>query len=259
MCTVGSGTFACDDTGLAGGTTYTYTVTARVGANWTSAASAPTSVTTPTPGPFVVTIGSGSKAAGTALAVTIRATTNGVATDPTYTGAKTLTFSGPGTSASGAAPGYPATVTFTGGVGTTTITLYDAESTSLTVADGARTGSRNVTIVAATPTQLRYSSSSPDCSSGTATVGSNRRFTSRVTQYDAYLNPSSQSGSSRTVSLAASPNIGSFNRTSLTINRNSSESSQSFRYTMPTGNPPDVTIRASASGLSSAGCVVHKP
>ncbi len=226
VCTVGSGTLACDDTGLADSTTYTYTVSARVGANWSSGASAPASATTPTPGPFVVTIGSGSQTAGTAFPVTIRATTNGVATDPTYAGAKTIVFSGPATSPSGTAPSYPATVTFTGGVGTTTITLFAAESTTVHATEGSRTGAENVSVGAGTPTQLRYSSSNPDCSSGSASVGGNRRFTSRVTQYDAYLNPKVQSGSSRTVSLSASPNIGSFNRTSLTINSGSSESSR---------------------------------
>ena len=89
VCTVGSATFSCDDTGLTDGTTYTYTVTARVGANWRSGASSPASATTPVPGPFRVTIGGGSKTAGTPFTVDIRATTNGSSTDTSYAGLKT--------------------------------------------------------------------------------------------------------------------------------------------------------------------------
>ena len=258
VCTVGAGTLSCDDVALSSGTTYSYTVTALVASNWTSGASAPASATTTTPGPFVVTVSGGTKTAGAAFSVTIRATTNGFTTDTGYTGVKAITFSGPGTSPSGTDPSYPATVTFTAGIGTATVTLYDAASTSITAVDGSRSGSKNVTVAAGTASQLRYSSSTPDCSSGFVTVGGNRRFTSRVSQYDAYLNPKTQSGSSRSVHLSAAPNIGSFNRTTLTISSGSSQSSQNFRYTMPNGTPPDVTVTAASSGLTSAVCVTHK-
>ena len=60
----------------------------------------------------------GTKTAGTAFNVTLTATTNGTTTNTAYTGTKTITFSGPSNSPSGAAPTYPATVTFANGVGT---------------------------------------------------------------------------------------------------------------------------------------------
>jgi len=43
-----------------------------------------------------------------------------------YEGSKTVTFTGPQNSPSGQAPAYPATVTFTAGVGSAQITLYAA-------------------------------------------------------------------------------------------------------------------------------------
>ena len=257
VCTVGSGTFACDDTGLTTGTTYTYTVAARVGTNWSSGASATASATTDQPA-FLVSVGSGSKTAGTAFTTTITATNDGVTTDTSYTGVKTVAFSGPAASPSGTNPTYPATVNFSAGVGTASVTLYAAASATLGVTSGIRSGSTAVTVVAGTATQLRYSSSTPDCSSGAVAVGNGGSFTSRVTEYDAYLNPKSQTGSSRSVTISRSPSQGSLNRTSLTIATGSSQSSQSFKYTHPTGNPPNTTVTAASSGLTSAACVVSR-
>ncbi len=61
-----------------------------------------------------------------------------------YTGAKTLSWSGPAGSPSGHAPEYPTTattVTFASGVGkATSIKLYDAQSTALKVTDGSIEG-----------------------------------------------------------------------------------------------------------------------
>ena len=65
----------------------------------------------------------------------------GGGTDTSYTGTKTLTFSGPGTTSKGNAPTYPASVTFTNGVASNvSITLYKAETTTLTATQGAITG-----------------------------------------------------------------------------------------------------------------------
>jgi hypothetical protein len=82
--------------------------------------------------------------AGVAFNVTLTATDEYGNTAIGYAGAKTLTWSGPSSSPSGQAPSYPSTattVTFTEGVGTaSTITLYDAQSTTLKVKEGAIEG-----------------------------------------------------------------------------------------------------------------------
>ena len=205
-----------------------------------------------------MTVGGGSKTAGTAFTTTITATTNGVTTDTSYTGVKTISFSGPDASPSGTDPAYPATVTFTAGVGTAGITLYAAESATLGVTDGTRSGAASVTVLAGTATQLRYSSSSPSCASGAVAVGNGGSFTSFVTEYDAYLNPKAQTGSSRSVTISRSPSQGTLNRSSLTISTGSARTSQSFKYKHPTGNPSNTTVTAASSGLTSAICVVSR-
>ena len=82
--------------------------------------------------------------AGTAFNVTVTATDEWGNKTVGYTGSKTLAWSGPSKSPSGLAPSYPSTataVTFTEGVGTATaITLYDAQSTTLTVKEGTLAG-----------------------------------------------------------------------------------------------------------------------
>ena len=67
-------------------------------------------------------------------------------TDTTYGGTRTITFSGPANSPFGSAPVYPANVSFTNGVGTATITLYNAASTTLNATDGTKTGSTTFTV-----------------------------------------------------------------------------------------------------------------
>jgi hypothetical protein len=83
--------------------------------------------------------------AGTPFTVgTITAQLYGGGTDTTYTGVKTLVFTGPSVSPKGNAPVYPATVTFVNGIATNVpITLYTAETTTLTATQGLITGSSN--------------------------------------------------------------------------------------------------------------------
>src|SRR5206468_7588941 len=101
--------------------------------------------------------------------VTITAVFNG-ATDTSYTGSKTITFSGPGTAPDGtSAPTYPASVTFTNGVGTASITLYKAETTTLTATQGTITGaSPSFTVTAGSAAKLAWTSIST-ASAGTPT------------------------------------------------------------------------------------------
>lgn len=257
VCTVGGAVFTCNDTGLTAGTTYTYTVEARIGSNWSSGQTAGFSATTNSAGTFIVAPGPAVKTAGTAFSTTITATTNGVTTDTSYTGSHAITFSGPSASPSGQAPTYPATVNFVAGVGTASITLYNVETVSLGATDGTLSGSASVTVVAGASNQLRYTSSSISCTSGSVIVGNGGSFTSKVTVYDAYLNPVPQA-SARTVSLTRSSATGTLSPTSLTIASSASETSTSFTFTLPNGNPPDTTITASSSGVTSTACIVKK-
>ncbi|MGO8826430.1 MAG: hypothetical protein ACLQU9_14500, partial [Acidimicrobiales bacterium] len=83
----------------------------------------------------------GTQTAGTAFSVTLTATDAYGNTATGYGGAKAITFSGPANSPNGHVPTYPASVTFTNGVGTASgITLYDAQSTTLTATLGSVTG-----------------------------------------------------------------------------------------------------------------------
>jgi type II secretory pathway pseudopilin PulG len=109
-----------------------------------SAAMAKTVVSTP-PDTFGISAIGASQNAGSAITVaTITAQLYGGGTDTTYTGVKTLTFTGPGTSPKGNAPTYPATVTFTNGVATNvSFTTYNVETTTLTATQGLITGTSN--------------------------------------------------------------------------------------------------------------------
>jgi hypothetical protein len=82
------------------------------------------------------------KTAGTQFTIgTITAQLYSGGTDTSYTGSKTITFTGPGTSAKGNAPTYPVSVTFTNGVASNIpITLVKAETTTLTATQGSITG-----------------------------------------------------------------------------------------------------------------------
>ncbi|MGD0274206.1 MAG: hypothetical protein ABSB96_10820, partial [Gaiellaceae bacterium] len=68
----------------------------------------------------------GTQTAGTQFALTLTAKDAYGNTATGYTGAKSVVFSGPANSPSGQAPSYPASVTFTNGVGSANVTLYNA-------------------------------------------------------------------------------------------------------------------------------------
>jgi S-adenosylmethionine hydrolase len=70
-------------------------------------------------------------------------------TAKSFAGAKTLIWSGPSSSPSGQVPSYPATVTFSEGTGTASITLYDAQGTALVAKEGTLEGSSNTFTVKA--------------------------------------------------------------------------------------------------------------
>ena len=256
VCTVSAPTVTCNDTGLTASTTYSYTVQSLLGTNWSSAQSGAVSATTPSGPTLKVALAvAGTKTAGTAFNVTLTATTNGVTTNTAYTGSKTITFSGPSNAPSGTAPTYPASVTFASGRRHGHImTLKAAETATLNATDGTISGSTSVTVVAGTATQLQFSSSSVDCAAGSVTVGNGGSWITKVTAYDAFLNP--KSGTARTVNLTRSPARDRGAPTSLSITTANSETTSSSTYTRPAGNT-SVTVTAAATGLISDTCIVN--
>ena len=255
MCTVAAPTLTCTDTGLSASTTYTYTLEALVGSGWSSGQTAGFSATTPAPPAFTVVPATGTKTAGTAFNVTLTATTNGVTKDTTYTGAHTIVFSGPSTSPLGTAPTYPATVTFTAGVGTASVKLVTAETATLTATEASRTGSASVSVVAAVSNRMVWTSSTPSCAAGTVSVGNGGTFTSQVTITDLYGNPVAQA-TAATITLTTTPANGTLTPASVSVAVGASQSTGSFVFTRPTGDATSVTVTAAKSPLTSLTCAV---
>ena len=85
--------------------------------------------------------------AGSPFAVTVTAIDNWGNTATSYTGNQTLSFSGAGTSPGGNAPSYPTNgvVAFSAGVGTATMTLYNASATTnVTATQGSLSNHRQL-------------------------------------------------------------------------------------------------------------------
>jgi hypothetical protein len=173
-------TTSCTDSGLTKGT-YTYTVTA-VWQSWTAtSAGAQATLGSGALSRFQVTAPSGATA-GTAFTATITAQDAQGNTVAGYAGAQAIAFSGPANAPSGTPPSYPAPVTFTNGVGNASITLYDAQTTTLTATQGSLTGtSANITVTAGANHQISASATSPQ------TAGS--AFTVTLTAQDTWGNP----------------------------------------------------------------------
>ena len=115
------------NTGGASGNSSTIDVT-------TLSASSPT-MTVKLPGESSANAGGATaQTAGTPFNVTVTATTDGTTVNTSYTGTKSITFSGPSGS-----PSYPSTVSFSSGVGTASLTLVKAETTTIAATDGTIT------------------------------------------------------------------------------------------------------------------------
>jgi hypothetical protein len=136
-----------------------------------------------------------SQTAGTPFTIaTITANLYSGGTDTSYTGVKTLVFTGPGISAKGNAPTYPATVTFTSGVATNiSITLFKAETTTLTVTQGAITSPASNSFTVNGLAASGFSINPP----GAQTV--NQAFPVTVNTVDTYGNPATYTTGPHTI------------------------------------------------------------
>lgn len=246
VCTLGASGGTCTDSSPVGGQTNTYAVYALLG-NWQSPTPGSASVAVPAAS-FTLAASTATPTAGTAFTVTLTAKSN-AATDTSYTGAKTITWSGGQTIGSNA-PSYQTAVTFANGVGTATVTLYKAGAQTLTATDAAAsayTGSTSVTVSAATP-RLAFSS----CP---ATAPRNTSFTTTVTRTgtDDYGNPTGTAA----LTVALAPNSGNarFTTTSTTI-ANGALASPTLTVNTASGAGTTTSYTATATGYVTATCSV---
>jgi hypothetical protein len=141
--------------------------------------------------------------AGTAFEPTITAKDSFGNTATSYTGTRTIGFTGPNSSPLGNAPKYPATVSFSAGSGkASSITIYDAGSTSLNASDGTISGASASFTVNALSTTSRFMLSTPSPTAGTA-------LTETVTAADTYGNTTTGYAGTKSISFsgpAKSPN-----------------------------------------------------
>ena len=209
----------------------------------------------------------GTQTAGTAFSVTITAKLPGGATDTTYSGSKSVVFSGPANSPNGTAPTYPATVTFTNGVGTASITLFNASnSTTLTATQGPITGtSTSFAVQAGAQSALLYVTSAAGtttaCPTGAVTVGNGGSITVFVAVTDAYRNLTVNGAALRTITItkvSGGGNAPSPGTLTVPANANPAVTSGSSLLKLPNGSPAATTYTASTGALTSVSCVVSR-
>jgi hypothetical protein len=187
----------CTDSGLSKGS-YSYTVTA-IWQSWsTISASTPVTVGSGVLAKFVVSAAS-SDTAGTASSVTITAEDASGNAVTSYTGSESLSFSGPSSSPNGTAPAYPSSVSFSNGVGTASVTLYHAQTTTLTATQNTITGTSGSIAVAAGPNHQIAASAGSTQTAGTA-------FTVTLTTQDAWGNTTGNLSGSKSLSFAGPSN-----------------------------------------------------
>ena len=200
-----------------------------------------------------------SPAAGASFTVNVVAQSPGGGTDTSYSGIKTIVFSGPTTSPLGNAPSYPASVTFINGTGIATMTLYNAASTSLTATEGTTVGSASFTVAAGTPAALTWTGS-PSVSKGTLSAGcitsctwtggaKKGTFTATVTANDGYGNVVSGIGAGHTVTFSATTN--SWSSSSLALPASGLATTSSNSWQAPNNTTWSSTLTASSPGLTS--------
>jgi hypothetical protein len=133
-------------------------------------------------------LASATRTAGESFAETITALDSSGNTATSYSGAKTLSFSGPSAAPEGETPKYTTALTFNAGSTTSSITLFKAETPLLKATQGALTGSASFVVSPASANKFSFSSIS------TQTAGS--AFETTLTAKDKWGNTAtSYSGS----------------------------------------------------------------
>jgi hypothetical protein len=257
-------TTSCTDSAALPGVANTYSAKALLpSSTWASAATTFSSAATPIRF-SVTTFGGapiGTQTAGAQFNVKVTAQKwngNAIATDSTYTGSKTVVWSGLAASPNGTPPIYPTTtLSFGTGAtaGTTTastlnVTPFAAGAATLTVTEGPRNGSATFTVNAATP-ELRFTGTSSACGSATTITS----LTGKISRdLDIYGNAATFSG---TPTVALGPtNRGSYSPTSVSFATGTAKDSGTFTYTA-TGNG-NVTLTATSTGYVAGSCSVKQ-
>ena len=206
--------------------------------------------------------------AGTSFTVTATAQDAFQNTATGYSGARSVSWSGPGNAPSGTAPAYPASVTFTGGLASASVTLAKAGTATLTATEGAVTGtSPSIEVHAGMPSRLAWTSVNAAGTGGclfscTRQLGNNSELVARVSVTDALGNTVSDLGNGHavTVSTPASGagSGGAFTAptsgTSVTLTiapSGAADSTATFTFRTQNGNwTSDSLTAASASGTA---------
>lgn len=256
----------CSDTGLVAGTTFTYTVTAKLG-GWTRSGTAAQSTQAIASLTSFALAVPGSPQAGVAHSVTVTARDQQGATFADYTGVKTLTWTGSATaiSATGSAASF-GTATFSNGIATVSVNLKRAGSgLGLTVTDGSITGTTNVNVSANSPSRLGFTT----VSSGGAQVtncllgctltgrGGNGDITTKVSVLDSFGNVTTTAGQ---INVTVSKTGGTFTPDpppSIVIAQGGSESANAVKLS-DNGNWTSQTLTAQATGLASIQATISK-
>ncbi|MGO9247152.1 MAG: hypothetical protein ACLP7W_00960 [Solirubrobacteraceae bacterium] len=196
--------------------------------------------------------------AGVAFNVTLTATDTWGNIAKSYTGNKTITWSGPASSPSGQAPSYTTTITFTEGAGAASaIKLYDAQSTALLAKQSSSVEgtSSSITVRAAAAERLAWSR--PEVSAGsikagtcpfacvTASIGHSETFSAYVSVTDAWGNIVSNLGGATKAKVELTSGSGTLtNAAALAIPASGpAESSTIFEYTSPASGTSEAVLK----------------
>jgi len=198
--------------------------------------------------------------AGVAFNVTLTATDEYGNLAKSYTGAKTIAWSGPASSPNATAPEYPTAataVTFTEGVGTaSSLKLNDAQTTTLKAKEGSIEGtSGSFTVTAGEPERLAWEH--PEVTAGkvetgtcpfactTSSIGFSKKFKAHAGVTDAYGNIASFLGAAGKAKVEQTAGAGTLtNATGLTIPASGlAESSGVFEYTSPASVASEAVLK----------------
>ncbi len=198
--------------------------------------------------------------AGVAFNVTLTATDEYGNLAKSYTGAKTLAWSGPASSPNATAPEYPAAataVTFTEGVGiASSLKLSDAQTTTLKAKEGTLEGvTGSFTVAAAEPERLAWAHAEVTAGkleAGTCpfacvstSIGASKKFKAHASVTDAYGNIVSNLGAAGKAKVEQTGGAGTLtNATGLTIPTSGlAESATVFEYTSPASGTSEAVLK----------------
>jgi hypothetical protein len=198
--------------------------------------------------------------AGVTLNVTLTAIDEYGNPAKSYTGAKTLAWSGPSSSPNATAPEYPSTataVTFTEGVGTAaSIKLSDAQTTTLKAKEGTIEGiSGSFTVAAGEPERLAWALAAVNAGKletgtcpfacVTTSIGASKKFKAHASITDAYANIVINLGAATKAKVEQTSGAGTLSgATGLTIPASGlAESSGVFEYTSPASGTSEAVLK----------------